>query len=537
MTKCLLCTSFALLGYVRLWAGLPDLIINSNTVNPIIVMQTFNSNDCSVVYGCASAGTRLLLEFTTEVWNVGDADLVLGNPATNSLFYYSPCSGQYYFRDFMLNGLLDTNGNPVVPSQKGSFCIGDEVQSNPAANSNRIYNCSYQGLQQGWADDYPAGVPCQWIDVTGVPSGKYVLQLTVNPLGLVPESNTNNNTLYVPVFIPAQCQPPINDDFADAQVLSPVTPQSIRSANSCASTESGEPWIVNVQGGASVWFSWTPTNSQFVNLTTLGSSFDKLLAVYVGTNIDFLSQVAANNDIGPGTVQSGVSFNAVAGTNYMISVDGVNGAQGSIQLNFNSPPNDMFADCEDIFGVSGQVSGYNVGAAQEPGELAHDSIPGGHSVWYCWTAPTSGVEVFDTIGSDFDTVLAVYTGNDVSNLTAVAADDDSGGNKTSRLSFLARYGTTYHIAVDGYATTNANAPSGTIELNWNSPPRLAVTAVNPLVLTITGGSYGWYAAQSSTDLRRWQTFSTFYVGQSTYNFQDTRGMPAAYYRVQLVPPP
>jgi hypothetical protein len=535
--KWLLSLALALMAQFNLRAGLPDLIINSNTVNPSMVTQTFSSSDCSVAYGCVSPGTRTLLEFTTEVWNIGDADLVLGNPTNNPLFYYSPCNGRYYFKDCAVYNLLDTHYNVVVPGHKASFCIGDDFQWNPGAKTNPVYNCSYQGLQQGWVDDYPAGVPCQWIDITGVPSGNYLLQLIINPENLVQESNTNNNTLFVAVSIPVICQAPPNDSFANAQVLPAAIPQSISANNHCATTEPSEPWINNIRGGASVWFSWTPATSQVVNLTTLGSDFSTLLAVYTGASISTISQVAIGTNVGSGSLQSALTFSAAAGTDYRITVDGANGAQGLIQLNFNAPPNDMFANCHEISGPSGTVYGSSVGATKEPGEPAHDGNPGGHSVWYYWTAPTSGIEVIDTIGSDFDTVLAVYTGDTVSYLTSVASDNDSGGDKTSRVSFHAAAGTTYHIAVDGFAPLYGSAPSGSIQLNWNPPCRLTINvAASPRQLNLAG-AFGLYAVQSSIDLLHWQTFTNFYLGQSSFAFTDARNLAAAYYRAVLMPSP
>src|SRR5205085_956184 len=81
---------------------------------------------------------------------------------------------------------------------------------------------------------------------------------------------------------------------------------------------------------------------------------------------------------------------------------------------------------------------------------------GGHSVWWTWTAPSSSRVSVDTIGSNFDTTLGVYTGSAVTGLTTVASDNDSGGNDTSRLTFTATAGTTYRIAVDGFGGATGN---------------------------------------------------------------------------------
>ena len=65
----------------------------------------------------------------------------------------------------------------------------------------------------------------------------------------------------------------------------------------------------------------------------------------------------------------------------------------------------------------------------------------------------------DTFGSSFDTVLAVYTGASLSTLLEIASNDDAGSLQSS-VSFTATQGTTYFIAVDGFA-----GASGSVQLN------------------------------------------------------------------------
>ena len=84
------------------------------------------------------------------------------------------------------------------------------------------------------------------------------------------------------------------------------------------------------------------------------------------------------------------------------------------------PANDAFEDGQNLSGTSGSVTGSNVGATKEVGEPSHAGDSGGHSVWYRWTAPSSTPVTLDTIGSSFDTLLGVYTGNGVTSLTTVA---------------------------------------------------------------------------------------------------------------------
>src|SRR5438874_4802042 len=102
-----------------------------------------------------------------------------------------------------------------------------------------------------------------------------------------------------------------------------------------------------------------------------------------------------------------------------------------------APDNDAFASAQQINGASGSITGTNAEATKETGEPSHGGNPGGHSIWYSWTAPAAGTAVVDTLGSSFDTLLGVYTGTRVDALTTIAGNDDIVDNvqQQSRVSF------------------------------------------------------------------------------------------------------
>jgi len=149
------------------------------------------------------------------------------------------------------------------------------------------------------------------------------------------------------------------------------------------------------------------------------------------------------------------------------------------------PANDNFASAFLIAGYSGTTNGVNNTTASmqafEPTPVLCDDDgleDVTNSVWYKWTSPTSGSVEFDTIGSGFDTVMAVYTtSGGLPGLSFVGADDDNGFNNggdtnfTSQLSFTAVAGTNYYISVNGNADDLADA-FGPVVLNWNAgvPP-------------------------------------------------------------------
>ena len=157
--------------------------------------------------------------------------------------------------------------------------------------------------------------------------------------------------------------------------------------------------------------------------------------------------------------------NAMASRTILVPAGGV-----SVTANFSATSNDMFSGSQPLFGASGTVSQNNLYATLESGEPAHAGVLCGASVWFDWTAPVDGQAVFDTLQSNFDTVLAVYTGNSVDALTAVASNDDYGSGTQSRVSFTAKAGVRYRIAVAGY-----HSATGTIVLAYNQATSTAFT--------------------------------------------------------------
>lgn len=124
------------------------------------------------------------------------------------------------------------------------------------------------------------------------------------------------------------------DDFLTALPLS--GPAAVAtSSNVGFSKQDGEPFHAGNPGGKSIWWRWIAPTSGTVSISTAGSTFNTLLAVYTGTAVDRLSTVASDNNSLGGTNRSRVTFNATAATIYHIAVDGYNGASATINLALN----------------------------------------------------------------------------------------------------------------------------------------------------------------------------------------------------------
>ena len=198
--------------------------------------------------------------------------------------------------------------------------------------------------------------------------------------------------------------------------------------------------------------------------------------------------------------------NAVAFTNSAV-------AAVAVVANGGYQSADYFSNRISINPLASPVTGSNSNATREAGEPLHDGKPGGKSIWYTWHASFTGVISLTTLGSSFDTLLAVYTGTNVADLTPVAADDDSGGYFTSLVTFNCVAGADYQIAVDGFqgasGTVTLGLPAGTgyrvlnpasgdaIPVITQQPTNQVAPEGSTVTLSVTASSvspltYQWY---------------------------------------------
>ncbi|WP_406700163.1 Ig-like domain repeat protein [Singulisphaera sp. Ch08] len=256
-------------------------------------------------------------------------------------------------------------------------------------------------------------------------------------------------------------------------------------------------------------FRFTITGQQFVVIDAqVNDYFNNLnakLRVFDSSGTLLSTQAPSNS------FDATVSLALAAGTYFVeISRDGGPGEVGQYTLRIDAtrPLNDNFADALVLSGPVALGTGSNVGATGEPGEPNHAemSVPL-KSVWWKWTAPTTGTATIGTIGSTYDTTLGVYTGSAVNTLLHIASNDDFPGlGHSSRVTFAAVAGTVYHIAVAGYASS-----TGGISLNVAMTP--------PTIGSLSGTPNPVYAGGNVT-----LTASTVTGDVTTVNFfRETNG--------------
>ena len=227
--------------------GCPDLSIDVGILDQrnstVLQTHTFAPTDCAVVEGMAVAGTRRLLLFSTQTNNREPGAVVLGNPAEHpEWFELAACHGHYHIKDYADYRLWTPAGyaqwtalraadpglcasqvldaNPSLQSQlvrgnKLGICFFDVLMMGqirgsaelcPGAFDARTYvECDFAGLGVCWADIYEAGlfgsIDGQWIDVTGLADGDYVLENESNANRLITEADYSNNSSAIRIRI------------------------------------------------------------------------------------------------------------------------------------------------------------------------------------------------------------------------------------------------------------------------------------------------------------------------------------------------
>ena len=189
-----------------------------------------------------------------------------------------------------------------------------------------------------------------------------------------------------------------------------------------------------------------------------------------------------------------------------------------------APQNDRFSMATRISGRSGRARGSNVGATMESGE----SGLGDKSVWWRWQAPISGRLTVDTTGSNFDTILGVYTGTRISSLRSLAENDDTNGQQ-SRVMLDVTAGTTYQFRIASY-----DGGTGTILLNWNlqEPPQITFEYKYVFPQFVFGG--GWASTLTLAALNEDETTCTFSAQGRHMTLRAVSGHTASGTEIPLV---
>jgi hypothetical protein len=137
-------------------------------------------------------------------------------PSTGAQFYYAGDGhNHWHIRDFDLYQLFNSGGSSLRVGEKHGYCFEDNTTyrdwvgspKHPEVPTSPVYTHStscgegdptatsiVHGLSVGWGDTYPATLPDQAIDITGIPDGVYLVKVTADWQNFWQETNESDNS-------------------------------------------------------------------------------------------------------------------------------------------------------------------------------------------------------------------------------------------------------------------------------------------------------------------------------------------------------
>lgn len=460
---------------------LPDIFVDQETLSNTISIseRTFSEASCAVFEGCVTgSGDRRLLRFSTETPNTGNADLFMGEPAGNDLFEFSECHNHYHFEEYASYRLINRDtGEVAARGHKQAFCLIDLSRYSPNAGP-RQYNCGFQGISQGWSDIYSSGLDCQWVDITGVPGGTYILEVHVNPERIFEELNYENNITQVEVVIPPDgnaCQPTpevcgdgIDQDCDDVPDNGCEPLDGLDTCLDAADLVSSGLFTVDITEsntaavdatcgdatGRDVFFRLITASDELVYLSTYGSEIDTTLTI-LDENCTAAGAIECSDD---GCGQSGSHFaGTLAAGSYFVQVKAKNPADtGLVSLKVQRS---FCSDATEIPATGAYSGDTSVDSIDDNRpEACNSGGSGADDLWWFTTCPGANNVSFSTCGADFDTMLEIREGT-CAGSAAVTCNDDANGEcgTQSQLSDSLESGVgegdgMWFLLVDGYNT-------------------------------------------------------------------------------------
>ena len=314
---------------------------------------------------------------------------------------------------------------------------------------------------------------------TGRPEGTFRLHVTASGWNAQTAETSVAVTVGQGADMPAPVRRPPNDEFAMALELDSAGGETTFDILA-ATPDVGEPQFSVPSGHPSrersLWYVWTAPETGLARFTiaqsTPGDHSD-----YVVVDVFRDGPLASLETLAGGQLGGGTTFFATQGETYRIRLSihsqnlaGRQSAMPDLTLGWGPgyrPENDNYAMAGVLEGSSGTVAGTSQGATAEPAEFMGNSSPftpeatrgWASSVWYRWTAPSTGDYRFSV--NRESQMVAAFVGNTVSAARMVSGLPVQGPD--DGVVFPVAEGVEYHI---GVATGSAYWAGTEFELSW-----------------------------------------------------------------------
>lgn len=188
----------------------PDLTVDPKRLvsQMSIVDRKFAEGACEIEEGTVeAAGVRRIVRFDVVLINSGNGDLKVGDPTDPNnqyadVFEFAACHGHHHITGFANYQLLNLDGSVAAQGHKQAFCLLDSLRYSNDTKSHG-YTCADQGITSGWGDWYYKQLSGQWIDITGVPKGEYIVYVRINDAGTFDEGqNRYPNVIEARIQVP-----------------------------------------------------------------------------------------------------------------------------------------------------------------------------------------------------------------------------------------------------------------------------------------------------------------------------------------------
>lgn len=231
-------------------------------------------------------------------------------------------------------------------------------------------------------------------------------------------------------------------------------------------------------GSTETVYLFTASEDGTFTFDTAGSGYDTALGLF---NPRDCAERGCNDDFGES--QARVTSILNAGESVLVVVTGFNGATGEFTLNINQAAPPVCPSGVIDPALPQTVTGNTAVLGDAIAPACGSS--GSPDASYTFVAPHDGRYIFDTLGSEYNTILEIRDGS--CDGASLACNDDFGGDQ-SRVSVTLTAGQTVVAVVDGYA-----GDGGPFTLNvseYTPPPCPAVDLGSTVPQTVTGDTTG-----------------------------------------------